>query len=62
MFTWMNRVNGRRKRSVSAYFRCRDDDGVVAHATLGLQTERVQGTPLLEPVLRGGRQVDRRIA
>lgn len=38
-------------------FRCRDDDGVIAHDTLGLQQEAVPGTPLLEPVLRGGEPV-----
>jgi nicotinate phosphoribosyltransferase len=38
-------------------FRCRDDDGVIVHDTLGLQKEAVPGTPLLEPVLRSGERV-----
>jgi nicotinate phosphoribosyltransferase len=53
---------GRRKRSPGKeswpgrkqVYRCIDDDGLLAHDTIGLETEAVQGRPLLEPVMRGG--------
>jgi nicotinate phosphoribosyltransferase len=35
-------------------YRCRDDDGILAHDTIGLETEAVPGRPLLEPVMRRG--------
>jgi nicotinate phosphoribosyltransferase len=56
---------GRRKRSpgkeswpgCKQVFRCCDDEGVLEHDTLGLETEAVPGKPLLEPVLRAGARV-----
>ena len=56
---------GRRKRTPGKeswpgskqVYRCRDDDGLIVHDTLGLEAEAVPGTPLLEPVLRGGARV-----
>jgi nicotinate phosphoribosyltransferase len=53
---------GRRKRSPGKeswpgrkqVYRCQDDDGILAHDTIGLETEAVPGRPLLEPVMRRG--------
>lgn len=53
---------GRRKRSQGKeswpgrkqVYRCHDDDGLLAHDTIGLETEAVQGRPLLEAVMRHG--------
>lgn len=53
---------GRRKRSPGKeswpgrkqVYRCQDDDGILAHDTIGLETEAVPGRPLLEPVMRSG--------
>jgi nicotinate phosphoribosyltransferase len=53
---------GRRKRSPGKeswpgrkqVYRCQDDNGILEHDTIGLETEAVQGRPLLEPVMRRG--------
>jgi nicotinate phosphoribosyltransferase len=53
---------GRRKRSPGKeswpgrkqVYRCQDDDGILEHDTIGLETEPVPGRPLLEPVMRRG--------
>lgn len=55
---------GRRKRSpgkqtypgAKQVFRCFDEDGIIVHDTIGLETEDVRGRPLLQPVMLGGRR------